>query len=395
MKKRFQYFMPTRILFGPGRLGDLAKTPFLPGKKALIVISAGKAMKANGYLQRLADALEKNGVSSAVFDRVLPNPVSEHVEEGAARAREEGCDFVIGLGGGSSIDSAKSIAVMARNPGEYWDYIVGGSGKGKKPSGGALPIVAIPTTAGTGTESDPWTVITRTETREKIGWGADCTFPTLSIVDPELMLSVPPAFTAYQGMDAFFHAVEGYLARASQPASDHFALDAIEKITRFLPVAVRDGSDLEARTALAWASTEAGFVESLSACISHHSLEHAMSACHPEIPHGAGLIMTSIAYFSYLAERDPARYGAMARAMGVDTGGADDDAGPAAFMAALEKLIRDIGMDGLKPERFGLKKEEAGEIARNSMETMGSLYTFTPVRLTQEDVEAIFRNCFR
>jgi len=119
-----------------------------------------------------------------------------------------------------------------------------------------------------------------------------------------------------------------------------------------------------------------------------------MSACHPEIPHGAGLIMTSVAYFSYLAERDPARYGDMARAMGEDAGGSGDGEGPAAFISALEKLIRDIGMDGLKPEQFGLNKEEAAEIARNSLETMGGLYTLTPVRLTQEDVETIFRNCF-
>ena len=233
-------------------------------------------------------------------------------------ARAGGCDFVVGLGGGSSIDSAKSIAVMARNPGEYWDYINGGSGKGMVPAEGALPIVAITTTAGTGTEADPWTVITKTETNEKIGAGWDCTFPALSIVDPELMLSVPPALTAFQGMDAFCHAVEGYLANIANQASDHFALDAIALVARWLPVAVADGSNLEARTAMAWANTAAGIVESLSCCISHHSIEHAISAHHPGVPHGAGLTMTSVAYFSKLAEKAPDRFPAMARAMGED-----------------------------------------------------------------------------
>jgi len=394
MKTRFHYFMPTKILFGPGRLGELATTPYLPGRKAFIVITSGKAMKGQGYLDRVREALEKNGVSSVVFDRILPNPVSEHVEEGAAAARETGCDFIVGLGGGSSIDSAKSIAVMARNAGEYWDYVVGGSGKGRKPLGGALPIVAIPTTAGTGTESDPWTVITKTETREKIGWGADCTFPALSIVDPELMLSVPADFTAYQGMDAFFHAVEGYLARVNQPASDLFALDAIERIARYLPVAVKEGNNIGARTALAWASTEAGFVESLSGCISHHSLEHAISAFHPGVPHGAGLIMTSVAYFSCLAERNPDRFAPMARAMGAEVDGLPADERPFAFISALKKLIADIGMDGLRPEKFGIAKEEAAKIAKNSMETMGGLYSLTPVKLSVEDAEKILVNCF-
>ena len=127
---KFTYSIPTKILFGPGSFNDLATTP-LPGKKALVVITAGKSMRANGYLDRLIDMLDKQGIGHALFDKILPNPVLRHVHEGAALAREQGCDFVIGLGGGSSIDSAKSIAVMAKNPGDYWDYISGGSGKGQ------------------------------------------------------------------------------------------------------------------------------------------------------------------------------------------------------------------------------------------------------------------------
>ena len=251
MNLSFSYFMPTKIIFGAGKLNELAGLP-LPGKKALIVIGAGGSMRRLGYLERVQTLLKKNNVSFAVFDRIQPNPLTEHVDEGAEMAKKEGCDFVLGLGGGSTIDSSKSIAVMAKNPGKYWDYIQAGSGGRKEPKGGALPIVAITTTAGTGTESDPWTVITRTETNEKIGWGCDLTYPTLSIVDPELMLSVPPKTTAYTGMDAFFHAAEAYLATVNQPASDLLALEAVSLITRYLPAAVKDGSNLEARTKLAW-----------------------------------------------------------------------------------------------------------------------------------------------
>lgn len=394
MKLNFNYFMPTRILLGAGKLNQLANARYLPGKKALIVISSGTSMKKYGYLDRVIGYLQGKGVQSTVFDKILANPVVEHVMEGAALAKQEGCDFVIGLGGGSSIDSAKSIAVMAKNPGEYWDYVWGGSGKGTRPSRGALPIVAIPTTAGTGTEADPWTVITKTETKEKIGWGTDCTYPTLSIVDPELMTSIPPHLTAYQGMDAFFHAVEGYLSILNNPASDIFALDAIGLITEYLPVAVKDGSNIEARSAMAWASTQAGFVESLSTLISHHSLEHAISAHHPDIAHGAGLTATSVPYFTYLAERNAARFPDIARKMGEHVDSLPEAEKPFAFVTALKKLINNVGLDKANLAGFGVKKEEAAAIAQNSIDTMGSLYQCTPAKLGKEDVVKIIEACF-
>ena len=200
----FSVHIPTKILFGCGELKKLA-TEKLPGKKALIVISGGTAMKKYGYLDKVIGLLKENNVTSIVFDKILPNPIKSHVMEAATVCRENQCDFVVGLGGGSSIDSAKSIAVMACNEGDYWDYINGGTGKGR-PVTKALPVVAIPTTAGTGTEADPWTVITNEERQEKIGFGNELTFPVLSIVDPELMVSIPPHLTAYQGFDAFFHA---------------------------------------------------------------------------------------------------------------------------------------------------------------------------------------------
>lgn len=394
MKLNFDYFIPTRILFGAGKLKQLAKARYLPGKKAIIVISSGTAMKKHGYLDRVIGYLGDAGVQSTVFDKILANPVIEHVMEGAALAKQENCDFVVGLGGGSSIDSAKSIAVMARNPGEYWDYVRGGSGKGERLSADALPIVAIPTTAGTGTETNPWTVITKPETKEKIGLRSDCTFPTLSVIDPELMTSIPPHLTAYQGMDAFFHAVEGYLSTVNNPASDIYALDAIRLVTEYLPIAVKDGDNMEARSAMAWASTEAGFVESLSMLISHHSLEHAISAYYPDTPHGAGLIATSVAYFSYLAERDGAMFADIAVKMGEDVDALPDDKKPFAFVAALEKLINNVGMEKTDLASFGVKKEQASEIAQNSMDTMGGLYQFTPVKLEKQDVVKILENCF-
>ncbi|MHC4534293.1 MAG: iron-containing alcohol dehydrogenase [Planctomycetota bacterium] len=393
MNLDFSYYMPTRIIFGCGKLNELKTTPYLPGKKALVVIGESGAMRKYGYLDRVIKYLKENGIESVVYDKIQPNPVSEHVGEGASIAKENGCDFVVGLGGGSTLDSSKSIAVMAVNPGKYWDYIARGSGGRKTPPNGALPIVAITTTAGTGTEADPWTVITKSDTNEKIGWGNNFTFPRLSIVDPELMVSVPAKTTAYTGMDAFFHSVETYLATINQPTSDHLALEAISLITRYLPIAVKDGANMEARTKLAWANTEAGICESLSCCISHHSMEHAVSAYFPDVAHGCGLTMLSVSYFSCLAGKYPARFPDLAKAMGENVDELDEKERPMAFIAGLKKLIKNIGFED-KLSDFGIEQSNLKTFAENSFFAMGSLFDITPAELTLDDVVTIYENAY-
>lgn len=379
---QFDYYIPTKILFGAGKLNQLA-TEKLPGKKALIVISQGTSMHKYGYLERVQSLLGEQGIEFEVFDKILPNPIKEHVTQGAALARETQCDFVIGLGGGSSIDAAKSIAVMAKNPGDYWDYVSGGTGKEKPVQNGALPIVAITTTAGTGTEADPWTVITNKD--EKIGFGdPSCTFPVLSVVDPELMVSVPPYLTAYQGLDAFFHSAEGYLANIATPVSDLYALESIRLLTEYLPKAVKDGNDIEARGYVALANTLAGMVESTSSCISEHSLEHALSAFHHELPHGAGLIMLSQAYFTHFSDKVPQRFKKMAEAMGAKD-----------FVVALKELQEACGVGDLKMSDYGIKETELEDMAKNARDTMGFLFTLDPVPLSHEDALAILKASYK
>lgn len=390
----FNYYIPTKLLFGPGKLNELVQEA-LPGKKALIVISSGKSIKANGYLNRLTTILKSKEIDFVVFDKILPNPIKTHVMEGTQLAKEEGCDFVIGLGGGSSIDSAKSIAVMTTNPGDYWDYVVGGSGKGLSLQNRPLPIVAITTTAGTGTEADPWTVITKEDTNEKIGYGNESTFPVLSVVDPELMLTVPEKLTAYQGFDALFHATEGYIATIATPISDAFALKSIELIAKYLPTCVKEGKNLEARTQVALANTLSGFVESTSSCTSEHSMEHALSAHHPELPHGAGLIMLSEAYFTFFAEKVPEKMVAMARAMGFDVDSLLEEERPMSFVKALVELQEACGVRDLKMSDFGIKKEEIPMLAENARATMGGLFELDPYSLSLEETIEIMERAYK
>ncbi len=383
----FSEYIPTRLYFGCGEIKRLATEP-LPGRKALIVISAGTSMRRFGYLDKVTEGLQAQGTEYVVYDKILPNPIKEHVMEATGICRTEGCDFVIGLGGGSSIDSAKSIALMAKNPGDYWDYIHGGSGKGQPVTGGALPIIAIPTTAGTGTEADPWTVITHNN--EKIGFGTSDTFPLFSIVDPELMLSIPAKLTAYQGFDAFFHAAEGYIATCATPISRIYSLKAIELLARYLPTAVADGSNIEARTQVALGSMLAGMVESVSSCTSEHSLEHAMSGYFPALPHGAGLISVSNAYYDCFVSDVPELYANMAKAM---TGKADATA--ADFATAFSDMQKACGVDNIKMSDWGITPDDLPRIAANARATMGGLFQFDPHPVSDEEVLAIFQKSFR
>jgi alcohol dehydrogenase len=385
----FNYYMPSRILFGKGKLKELHKQS-LPGRKALIVTSAGQSIKKFGYLASLEEQLKLAKVEYVIFDKILPNPIHAHVMEGAALAKKEQCDFVIGLGGGSSIDSSKSIAVMAANKGDYWDYVSGGTGKGLPVPNAPLPIVAITTTAGTGTESDPWTVITNG--REKIGFGYDKTFPYLSIVDPELMMTVPANLTAYQGFDALFHSTEGYVHNGASEMSDLFALKAITLIGKSLAAAVKNGNDEAARADVALANTLAGIVESTSGCISEHSIEHALSAYHPELPHGAGLIMISKAYNTFLAGSGSCneRLVDMAKALGMK-----DAAEPMDFVKALERLQAECGVDQLKMSDYGIMEEELPDIASNARETMGGLFQADPCEISYDSVVKILKDSYR
>lgn len=352
--KSYNMYVPTRTLFGVGMLNWLHEQT-LPGKRALVVISNGKSTIDNGYLKRTEEQLKIAGVETVLFNRVEPNPLRSTVMEGARVAKENGCDFLVALGGGSVMDAAKGIAVMATNDGDLWDYMQAGSGGKKEILSKPLPIVAITTTAGTGSETDAVGVITHETRREKMGLVHPSLFPVLAIVDPELTVSVPPFYTACQGFDALFHSIEGYVSNGANPISDMYALTAIEHIARYLPRAVMNGSDLEAREHISFGNTLSGSVMCVGRTTSQHSLEHAMSAYHQDLPHGAGLIMISRAYFSHLIEYHvcDGRFVRLAQAMGKT-----EATSPEEFIDVLDELQKACGVSNLKMSDYGIQPEE-------------------------------------
>ncbi len=387
----FYFSDPTNVLFGNGQLSQL-HTQLMPGKKALLLISNGKSTRENGALSRTEQELTLAGVDYVVFDKIMANPLKDTVMEGAAFAREQGCDFIVALGGGSVMDASKGIALAATNEGDLWDYVHGGSGKGKEPQHAPLPIVAITTTAGTGSEVDCGGVITKPETNEKIGLVHPSLFPVLAIVDPELMKTVPAKFTAYQGFDALFHSTEGYISKAHNLMGDMVQRAAIEHIGRYLPRAVKDGNDMEAREHVAFANTMSGYSMTVSSCTSEHSMEHAMSGHHQELPHGAGLIMISKEYYTYFINRHICddRFIDMAKMLGMA-----DAKEPMDFVNALAALQEACGVADLKMSDYGITLDELDTLAKNARDTMGGLFEMDPIDMSHEDCVEIYRKSYR
>jgi len=382
----FDFYNPTHVIFGSGKLNELSKQAF-PGKKACVLISSGKSTRANGYLDRTLTELKKADVDYVIYDKFTENPLKEHCEEGGKFARENGCDFIVALGGGAVLDSSKMVASMATNDGDLWEYA-----KGKPFRNAGLPIVAIPTTSGTGSEMNCSGVISNLATREKIGFGDIRNVPVLAIVDPELMKTVPPKYTAYQGFDALFHNTEVMISKSINILSEPIALSAIENIAKYLPRAVKDGNDIEAREHVAYASTIAGLTMNLTLTTAAHSLEHSMSAYHHNLPHGAGLIMISKAFYEFFVERHACdeRFIKMAKAMGIEN--ADK---PADFITALLALQKACGVDDLKMSDYGIIKDEALTIARGARNMQGLLFISNPCEMTDKDCAEVLQKSYK
>ncbi len=391
MNMKFDFNNPTRILFGSGKLNELGSQK-LPGKKALLLMSSGKSAKVSGAYDRTLKQLNNAGVEVAEFAKVMENPVKEMIMDGAAFAKENSCDFIVALGGGAVLDSAVAIAAMATNPGDLWDYVNGGTGKGKSLINPGLPIVTITLTAGTGSEINCWGVISNIKTNEKIGFGYPELTPVLAIVDPELMKTVPPKYTAYQGFDALFHNTEVMMSNGVNILSETIALSAIENIAKYLPRAVENGDDLEAREHVAYGSTMAGISMQLTSTTAQHLMEHAMSAYHHNLPHGAGLIMISKAFAQFFIEKHACdgQFIKMANAMGIEHADKPED-----FITALVKLQEACGVADLKMSDYGITKDEFMTLAVNARQTMGGLFLANPCSMSDEECAGIFEKSYR
>lgn len=391
MNMNFNFNNPTHLIFGSGTLNTLGKHK-MPGTKALLLMSNGRSAKISGAYDKTVAGLGEAGVDFAEFAKIMENPLKNVVMEGAAFAKENGCDFIVALGGGAVLDASIAVSAMATNPGDLWDYVNGGTGKGQPLVNPGLPIVTIATSSGTGSEINCWGVISNPDTHEKIGFGYPELVPVLSIVDPELMTTVPSKYTAYQGFDALFHNTEVMISNGVNILSETLALSSIERITKYLPRAVKDGNDLEAREQVAYGSTMAGITMQLTSTTAQHAMEHAMSAYHHSLPHGAGLIMISRAFAEFFIEKHvcDGQFIKMARVMGMPDANKPED-----FVNALTQLQKDCGVDDLKMSAYGFTPDEFMTLAVNARETMGGLFLANPCEMTDQECANVFAKSYR
>ena len=356
-------------------------------KKAFFVTD--KDLIKFGVAAEIIKVFDDNHIPYELYSDVKANPTIANVQNGVAAYKASGADFIVALGGGSSIDTAKGIGIVVNNP-DFADVksLEGVADTKHK----AVPTFALPTTAGTAAEVTINYEIIDEDARKKMVCVDPNDIPAVAIVDPELMKNVPPQYTAYQGFDALFHNTEVMISNGVNIISETIALSAIERIAKYLPLAVKNGEDLEAREHVAYGSTIAGIAMQLTSTTAQHAMEHAMSAYHPNLPHGAGLIMISKAFSEFFIEKHACdgQFIKMARAMGIPEADKPED-----FITALVKLQKDCGVDELRMSDYGFAPDESMRLAVNARETMGGLFLANPCEMTDEECADIFEKSYR
>ncbi|MGC9057098.1 MAG: iron-containing alcohol dehydrogenase [Candidatus Saccharicenans sp.] len=358
----FNYYQPTEIRFGSGRLNEIGKIAARYGQRGLLVTVPVFPELENTF-NRAKRYLQEAGVEVAHFDQVIPNPTVEVVSEGAKLAKEFKAEVVIGLGGGSSMDTAKAIAVAATHPGTCWDYLFF---RPTQPTEKTLPIIAVSTTSGTGSQVTQVAVVTNPAERNKSALFNSILYPRVAVVDPELMLSLPPQITASTGFDAFTHAFESYINPNGSPYTDLLALEAIRIIIQNLPEAMRNGSNLEVRSKLAWADTLAGLSIANAGVTLPHGIAMAMSGLYPHIPHGQALAAVYPAIMKFSWKYAQEKFAQLGWIFDPELKEASLESAASAACQHLENFLKTIGLRKTLKE-LGVPKEELDLLAERSL----------------------------
>lgn len=375
--------MPTHIVFGSGKVKEVGSYVKTLGKIALVVTGKTSAKKM-GYTDMVIDSLKKFGVESIVFNEVEQEPSTITIDRGAEIARENNVDVVIGLGGGSAMDAAKGIAFGAENEGSITDYMEGKKGIE------ALPIVLITTTAGTGSEANNTAVFTNSDTKIKKSFRSLDLFPEYSIVDPELMLTLPKDVTASTGIDVFFHAFEAYIGKKSQPMTEIVALEAIRLVKQNLLKVCEDGSNLECREKMAWANTLAGMAINLSGTCGIHALGQTIGGLY-DIAHGRSLSAVACSFMRFSAPEIPDKISRVAEIFGIETKKSSKEKVAKDFIKTFENLLKELNLPR-DITTFGVKKHDVDMLAEITLRTRKSSIMSSPKTPTFDQIREMFFN---
>jgi alcohol dehydrogenase len=374
----FSFELPTKIEYGVGAARGLVDAVKKRNAGKLLLIT-DKGIVSSGLLEKITGSLKAHKMNWKVFDNVEPNPKDYNVQQGAEIARRFGADCLVALGGGSPIDCAKAIAVLAFQGGAVRDY------EGSDKIGAdVLPLVAVPTTAGTGSEVTFSSVITDSSEKFKFSIKDPKIAPKVALVDPEMTLTMPPELTASTGMDALTHAIEAFSAKVSEPIADSAALYAIELIARYLRIAVSESHNLEARAGMLLGSLLAGIAFSHADVAAVHCVAEALGGKY-DAAHGVCNAIVLPAVMAYNMEYCKERYARIAAAMGLAVENVDQGAERA--VEAVKKLASDIHLPGFNS--LGVKEKDLEELAVNAFRNGSNIDNPRPMK--KEDYLNLFQ----
>jgi alcohol dehydrogenase len=353
--KNFTVCQPTEIVFGRKTIEELGIIARKYGRSCLLVTSHNTGVRVALY-ERIKDILSKEGLSVVHYDGVIPNPTTDVVSAGARMAREAATDMVIGLGGGSTMDTAKAIAVEATHEGTAWDYLFFKKG----PSTRTLPIIAVPTTSGTGSQTTPCAVITCTAELCKSAIWHPNIFARVAVVDPDLASGMPQKLTACTGFDAFCHNFEAYISIETNPYAEMLALEAILLVVKNLPTAVDDGNNEIARDAMAWADTLGGIAISSAGVTLPHGVGMQISGNHPSVTHGESLAVFYPEFTRFTWSSAVEKFAIVGRAFNKELSGRPDSEAAALCCDEIDRFLKRIGLWlGFRDLGVGLEELQA------------------------------------
>jgi len=354
----FNYFQPTEIRFGRGRLSEVGEVIARYGKRCLLVtVPVFEALAP--VFEKAKQSLSDAGVESAHFDGAVANPTTESISKGAQKARELGADVVLGVGGGSSMDTAKAIAVEATHEGSCWDYLWF---RDTQPTDKTLPVIAVTTTSGTGSQVTQVAVVTNPAQKCKSAIYNPIVYPRVSIVDPELMKTVPEHVTASTGFDVFCHAFESLIHCGTSPYIVMMAKEAIRLAAQNLAAAVKDGSNMAARSAMAWADTLAGLCIANAGVTLPHGMGMAIGGMYPHVMHGEALAVTYPDFMRYTYKSAIREFATLGRIFNSELESESDDVAAEKSCDEVDKFLKEIGM-WLSLEELKVPEDELDELA--------------------------------
>ena len=384
--KAFNYFQPTEIVFGAGRVKEIGTIVAKYGKSCLLVTVPEFDAVAPLY-KSVKEYLKEAGITVAHFDGVIPNPTTDVVTAGANMAKEFKAEVVIGLGGGSSMDTAKAIAVEATHEGSAWDYLF----YKKAPTSRTLPIIAISTTSGTGSQATPCAVITKSDEHNKSAIWHSNVFAKVSIVDPELMLTLPMNITAQTGFDAFAHNFEAYISNGTNHYVETIAIEGIQLIAKNLKLVLKDGSNIEARAAMAWADTLGGLSIASGGVTLTHGLGMQISGHCPSVTHGQSLAVSYPEFTRYTYKTAVEKFAKVGRIFNGELNDVSDDIAAEKCCEEIDKFLKEIGLwIGFKDLK--VTKEEIVEIAKTGQVLPD--YKNNPRVATIEEMSELLLKCY-